>query len=88
MLPPQPYFLFPFASHGGGVCVSCHSLLPAGPREDIVVPLTMASNGVGGMLPQDDQDGLPPPNGFLATSVEEFTDAIVQVCEVVRLLTL
>jgi hypothetical protein len=38
--------------------------------------------------PRTTKMACPPPNGFLATSVEEFTDAIVQVCEVVRLLTL
>uniref|UniRef100_A0A7S3QMY8 GDP-Man:Man(3)GlcNAc(2)-PP-Dol alpha-1,2-mannosyltransferase n=1 Tax=Dunaliella tertiolecta TaxID=3047 RepID=A0A7S3QMY8_DUNTE len=51
----------------------------AGPREDIIVPLTLASNGVGGFLPPDDFAAPQPPNGFLATSLQEFTDAIFQV---------
>ncbi|KAF5831936.1 hypothetical protein DUNSADRAFT_12369, partial [Dunaliella salina] len=50
-----------------------------GPREDIIVPLTLASNGVGGFLPPDDYAAPQPPNGFLANSVQEFTDAIFQL---------
>eukprot|EP00967_Tisochrysis_lutea_P070303 scaffold92682_cov18-Tisochrysis_lutea.AAC.1 len=62
-------------------CLNCMWLCApaAGPREDIIVPLTLASNGVGGFLPPDDFAAPQPPNGFLATSLQEFTDAIFQV---------
>lgn len=43
-----------------------------------MVPLVLTSNGMGGTLPQDDF-GPQPPNGFLATTLQEFTDAIVHV---------
>lgn len=56
-----------------------HNNCTAGPREDIVVPLTVDSNCAGGLLPLDEHEGLSPPNGFLATSLQEFTDAIMNV---------
>ena len=56
----------------------------AGPREDIVVPLSLASNGMGGLVHLLEDRGTRTPNGFLASSLQEFTDAIMQVRHIIQ----